>query len=167
MQAMRQAGFNLISDSSQPAAAVVAGIDQTLTYEKLKHAAFLIQRGARFVGTNGDLTFPAEEGLAPGAGAILAAIEAATGVKPVLIGKPERLMFDVAVQKLGSNPARTAMLGDRLETDILGGQRAGLKTILVTTGVDTEESIREKGIIPDAVFSGIEALVKRWRALGR
>jgi 4-nitrophenyl phosphatase len=92
----------------------------------------------------------------------LAAIEAATGVKPVTIGKPERLMFDIAVEKMGSTPAHTAMLGDRLETDILGGQRAGVKTILVTTGIDNETSSQLKRIYPDAIFSGLEALVAQW-----
>lgn len=164
-EAVREAGFTVIADSSQPASAVVAGIDFTLTYDKLKHAAFLIQRGARFVGSNGDLTFPAEEGLFPGAGSILAAIEAATNVKPTIIGKPKRLMFDIGVQKLGSDPAQTAMIGDRLETDILGGQRAGLKTILVTTGVDSQETISEKEIYPDVIFSGIDSLVETWSAL--
>ena len=164
-EAMREAGFNVLEDSSQPAGAVVAGIDFTLTYDKLKHAAFLIQRGARFVGSNGDLTFPAEEGMfCPGAGAILAAIEASTGVKPTLVGKPNRLMFDIAVQKLGSDPQHTAMLGDRLETDILGGQQAGLKTILVATGVDNQATVEEKGIHPDVIFSGIDTLVETWRA---
>jgi 4-nitrophenyl phosphatase len=159
-EAMQDAGFSLVDDASRPADIVVAGLDTTLTYEKLKHAALLIRRGARFVGSNGDLAFPAEEGLAPGAGAILAALEAATGVAPIVIGKPERLMFDIAVQKLGSRPEQTAMLGDRLETDILGGQRAGLKTILVTTGVDNEDSIPQKDIHPDAVFSGIQELTQ-------
>ena len=160
--AMRSAGFVLLEDAGRPAAAVVAGIDFTLTYDKLKDAALHIQRGARFVGTNGDLTFPAEEGFYPGAGSVLAAIQAATGVEPITVGKPGRLMFDIAVQRLGSVPAHTAMLGDRLETDILGGQRAGLKTILVTTGVDNEDTVREKGIQPDAIFSGIDALTKHW-----
>ena len=164
-QAMHQAGFTVVDDSSQPARAVVAGIDFNLTYDKLKHAVLLIQRGARFVGTNGDVTFPSEEGFYPGAGSILAAIEAATKVKPVTIGKPERLMFEIAVEKLGSQPERTAMVGDRLETDILGGQRAGLKTILVTTGVDNEASILQKGVQPDAIFSGIDELAKVWQSL--
>lgn len=162
-QAMREAGFNLVDDARQGADVVVAGIDFTLTYEKLKYAALLIRRGARFIGSNGDLTFPAEEGFVPGAGSILAAIQAATGVAPTIIGKPERLMFDIAVKKMGSRPEQTAMLGDRLETDILGGQRAGLKTILVTTGVDNEASIPQKGIRPDAIFSGIDELAKVWQ----
>lgn len=161
-EAMQQAGFTVLPDADQPAAAVVAGVDFTLTYDKLKYATLHIQRGARFVGTNGDLTFPAAEGVLPGAGAILAAIEAATGVKPITIGKPERLMYDIAVAQMGCDQAQTAMLGDRLETDILGGQRAGVKTILVTTGIDNEASIQEKGIQPDAIFAGLEDLVKQW-----
>ena len=165
-QAMRNTGFTVLDDSSQPAAAVVAGIDFTLTYDKLKHAVLLIQRGARFIGTNGDLTFPLENGFAPGAGSILAAIQAATGVAPVIIGKPERVMFDLAMQKMGSIPEHTAMLGDRLETDILGGQRSGLKTIMVTTGVDNEDTVAQKDIHPDAIFSGVDELVQHWTALG-
>ena len=161
-QAMLEAGFTVLDDASQPAEAVVAGIDFTLTYDKLKYATLLIQRGARFVGINGDLTFPSEEGFYPGAGSILAAIEAATRVKPVVIGKPEPYMFEIAMRKMGSQPAQTAMIGDRLETDILGGQRAGLKTILVTTGVDTRQSIEQKKIYPDAIFSGLEELVAAW-----
>ncbi len=161
-EALRQAGFTVVKDSSRPAKAVVAGIDFDLTYDKLKHAVLLIQRGARFIGTNGDTTFPSEEGFYPGAGSILASIQAATQVEPTIIGKPERLMFEIAVQKMGSRSDLTAMVGDRLETDILGGQRAGLKTILVTTGVDNSDSISQKGVEPDAIFSGIDELVDVW-----
>ena len=162
-EAVAEAGFIVIDDSSQPAVAVVAGIDFFLTYDKIKHAVLHIQRGAQFIGTNGDLTFPAEDGFYPGAGAILASIEAATGVTPPTVGKPGRLMFEIAVQKLGSDLAHTAMLGDRLETDVLGAQRVGLKTILVTTGVDNEQTIIEKGIEPDVIFSGIDALTAAWQ----
>jgi len=166
-EAITEVGFTVMNDSSQPVAAVVSAIDFELTYNKLKHAVLLIQRGARFVGSNGDLSFPAEDGFHPGAGSILAAIEAATGVTPTVIGKPEPYMFNVAVQKMGTKPEETAMIGDRLETDILGGQRAGLKTILVTTGVDNKASVREKGIEPDAIFSGINELADVWeRVLG-
>jgi 4-nitrophenyl phosphatase len=161
-EAMQQAGFAVIPDHSQPVEAVVAGIDFTLTYDKLKHGALLIRQGARFIGTNGDLTFPSEEGLLPGAGSILAALEAATGVKPITIGKPEPFMLQVAMRKMGSQPGQTVMLGDRLETDILGGQRAGIRTILVTTGIDNEQTIAEKGIRPDLVLSGLEELIDRW-----
>jgi 4-nitrophenyl phosphatase len=161
-QAMLEAGFEIAEDDSRPVAAVVSGIDSTLTYQKLKHAALLIQRGARFIGSNGDLTLPSEEGLYPGAGSILAAITAATGVNPTVIGKPEPLMFQIALRQMGVQPAETAMIGDRLETDILGGQRAGLKTILVETGVDNEETVAQKGITPDLVVRGIDQLVEMW-----
>jgi 4-nitrophenyl phosphatase len=161
-EALGQVGFIIVHDHSQPVAAVVAGIDFTLTYDKLKHGALLIRRGARFIGTNGDLTFPSEEGLLPGAGSILAALEAATGVKPITIGKPEPFMLQVAMRKMGSSPDQTVMIGDRLETDILGGQRAGIRTIMVTTGVDKPETIAEKGIQPDVILSGLEELINLW-----
>lgn len=162
-QAVLDAGFRLVENASEPVDAVVAGVDFTLTYDKLKYATLLIRGGARFIGTNGDVTFPAEEGQLPGAGAILAAIQAATGHEPITIGKPKPFMFEVAMDKMGSQPEQTATLGDRLETDILGGQHAGLKTILVTSGVDDLEAIRVKGIRPDLVFSGIEELTRVWR----
>jgi 4-nitrophenyl phosphatase len=158
-QALRAAGFVLQQDAAEPVDAVVVGGDATLTYEKLKHAALLLQRGARFVGTNPDVVYPTEEGLIPEAGTTLAALQAATGVSPTIIGKPERHLFDLALARLGRRPAETAVVGDRLETDIRGGQRAGLKTILTTTGVDNEKSIVEKGIEPDWVVSGPDQLV--------
>lgn len=163
-EAVQEAGFTVVENHQQPVEVVVAGLDLTLSYEKLKCATLLIRRGARFVGTNGDFTFPTEEGQLPGAGSILAAIQTATGVRPVTIGKPEALMFEIAVQQMGSDLHRTAMLGDRLETDILGGQRAGLKTIFVTSGVDDKASIKQKGIRPDVIFRGIDELVDVWRA---
>lgn len=161
--ALSAAGFVLRPDARRPVAAVVVGGDSTLTYAKLKDAALLLQRGAPLVGTNPDLLCPAEEGLVPEAGTTLAALQAATGVSPTVIGKPERYLFDLAVERLGRQPARTAVVGDRLETDILGGQRAGLRTILTTTGVDNEITVRQKGIYPDRIVAGLEALVDLWQ----
>ena len=161
-EAVREAGYVVLDDDRRPADAVVAGLDFTLTYDKLKYATLLIRRGARFIGSNGDLTFPLENGFGPGAGAVLAALQAATDVAPTVIGKPERFMFDLAMQQMDTTPAQTATLGDRLETDILGGQRAGVKTILVTSGVDDEASITAKGIQPDVIFSGIDELTAYW-----
>ncbi|MGD9145233.1 MAG: HAD-IIA family hydrolase [Anaerolineae bacterium] len=159
---LHRAGFSMVHDASQPADAVVVGGDSTLTYDKLKYAALLLQRGARFVGTNPDLLCPTEEGLVPEAGATLAALQAATGIAPIVIGKPARPLFDLALQRLGSHPVETAVLGDRLETDIRGGQQAGLKTVLVTTGIDDKDSVRQKGIEPDLVVSGLDMLVDLW-----
>jgi 4-nitrophenyl phosphatase len=161
-EVLRQAGFVLLQDVSQPADAVVVGGDSALTYDKLKHAALLLQRGARFVGTNPDLLCPTDEGLVPEAGTTLAALQAATGIAPTVIGKPARPLFDLAVQRLGRRPAEVAILGDRLETDIYGGQQAGLKTVLVTSGIDDEDTIRQKGIEPDLVVSDLDMLVDLW-----
>jgi len=158
-EALQAVGFTCRADSDQAVAAVVVGGDPSLTYNKLKHAALLLQRGARFVGTNPDVVYPTEEGLVPETGTTLAALEAATGLAPTVVGKPAPALFRQAVARLGSDPARTVVVGDRLETDILGGQRAGLKTILTTTGVDTADSIQAKGIQPDWVVAGLEELV--------
>lgn len=159
-QALTDAGFTLRDDGAE---AVVVGLDFTLTYDKLRRATVLINRGAAFIGTNPDRTFPFEGGLAPGNGAILAALTAATGREPVIVGKPGRVMFDVALRRLDADPARTAMLGDRLETDIAGGRQAGLKTILLLSGVTRPEDVPASQWQPDWVFSGIDALLEAWQ----
>jgi ribonucleotide monophosphatase NagD (HAD superfamily) len=98
----------------------------------------------------------------PEAGTTLAALQAATGVSPTVIGKPSQPLFDLALRRLGSSRAETAILGDRLETDIEGGQQAGLMTVLVTTGIDDEGTIRKKGIEPDLVVDGLDMLIDLW-----
>lgn len=160
--AIQAAGLTIVEDARRAAAVVVVGGDPDLTYTKLKDATLHLQRGAVLIGTNPDLLYPTEEGLVPEAGTILAAVQAATGVAPLIMGKPERFLFEEALTRLGSPPARTVMLGDRLDTDILGGQRVGLKTILLTTGIDDEAAIPVKGIQPDAVFDGLPGLVEAW-----
>ncbi len=157
--AMTRAGYQVVE---QDADAVIVGIDWNLTYEKLKRAHREIRRGAKFIGTNADKTFPSEEGIIPGAGSILAALEAASETAPIVIGKPERMMFDIAVEKMGVPPELTATLGDRLETDILGGQRAGLRSILVMTGITTPEMLAQSSIQPDCVFDDLVALREAW-----
>jgi 4-nitrophenyl phosphatase len=157
--ALQAVGFVCRADSARAVEAVVVGGDPSLTYDKLKHATLLLQRGARFIGTNPDVVYPTEQGLVPETGTTLAALQAATGIIPTVIGKPAPYLFQQAVGHLGSDPARTVVVGDRLETDILGGQRAGLKTILTTTGVDTADSIPGKGIQPDWVVDGLDELV--------
>lgn len=157
---LTRAGYQVVD---QDADVVVVGIDWNLTYEKLKRATREIRRGAKFIGTNADKTFPSEDGITPGAGSILAALEAASEVTPIVIGKPERLMFDIAVEKMGATPSTTASLGDRLDTDILGGQRAGLRSILVMTGVTTPEMLAQSSIRPDWVFDDLVALREAWQ----
>jgi 4-nitrophenyl phosphatase len=158
--ALTKAGFQVVE---QNADAVAVGIDVNLTYEKLKNAAREIWRGAKFIGTNADKTFPASDGLVPGAGSILAALETATGVAPIVVGKPERIMFDIAVAKMQATRETTAALGDRLDTDIAGGQRAGLHSLLVMTGVTTPEILAKSSIRPDLVFGDLNALRETWQ----
>jgi 4-nitrophenyl phosphatase len=160
---IEQAGFVTVSSARLPATAVVVGGDHDLTYDKLKNAVLHLQRGAVFIGTNPDLLIPTEEGLVPEAGTTLAALQAATGLQPTVIGKPERHLFELALRRMGSQPAQTAMLGDRLITDILGAQRAGIASILVTTGVDSTGTISEQEIQPDVVVNGLTELVSLWR----
>jgi 4-nitrophenyl phosphatase len=156
-QLVQHAGF-VLSDDPQTVRAVVVGIDFALTYDKLKRASYLIQAGAQFIGTNADRTFPLPEGNAPGAGSILALLHIATGVEPLVMGKPNRAMFDAAVELLGISADRTLMIGDRLDTDIAGGLNAGLQTCLVLTGVSQREDIVREAITPRYVFNDLAAL---------
>jgi 4-nitrophenyl phosphatase len=148
--------------SEEEAEFVVVGMDRQLTYEKLKTATLLIRGGAKFIGSNPDRTFPSEEGIVPGTGAILAALEAATGVAPFVVGKPEPTVFDLALARLGVGKEGAAIIGDRLETDILGGQRAGLSTIFVLSGVTSRQELAESSIKPDLVFESVKELHEVW-----
>lgn len=160
-RALTQAGYQLVDHDAD---AVVAGLDLTLTYDKLKRASLEIRRGSLFVGTNADKTFPGDEGLAPGAGSILAALHAATDVAPIVVGKPERAMFDLALEKMGADRPAAAMLGDRLDTDIEGAQNAGLASILVLTGVTSRQGLAQSPIKPEFVFEDLVALHDAWQA---
>jgi 4-nitrophenyl phosphatase len=159
--AIREVGFRV----GEAASVVVVGIDFALGYDKLRRASLLIREGADFLGTNGDLTLPSPQGLVPGNGAILAAIEAATGRAPTVIGKPSRPMFESALRLLGAAAGRTLMLGDRLDTDIAGAQAAGLRTALLLTGVATRAAAAAPGAtVPDAIFAGLPDLLAAWTA---
>jgi 4-nitrophenyl phosphatase len=162
--ALREAGFTLVEDTAEY---VVAGMDFNICYERLAQATLLIRAGARFVGTNPDRTFPSERGIVPGAGSLLAFLEAASGVTPTVIGKPETTMLEQALARLGAHRATTAVLGDRLETDILAGRRAGLLTLLVLSGVTDCKLLAASEIQPDLVFRDIAHLHATWQeALG-
>jgi 4-nitrophenyl phosphatase len=141
---------------------VVVGLDMELTYAKLTTSTLAIRRGARFIGTNPDRTYPIPQGLAPGAGALLAAIQAATDQEPMIIGKPGRAMFDAAIELLGADPATTLMVGDRYETDILGGAGAGLRTAMVLTGVSTRGEALAGPAPPDLIIDDLPALLAAW-----
>jgi 4-nitrophenyl phosphatase len=158
--ALYDAGFQLVERGAEY---VVVGMDFSICYERLRDATLQIRAGAHFIGTNPDRTFPSELGIVPGAGSLLAFLQAATSVTPTVIGKPETAMMHQALVRMGAEAATTAVLGDRLETDILAGQRAGLTTLAVLSGVTDRELLAESQIQPDLVFDDVAHLHAVWQ----
>jgi 4-nitrophenyl phosphatase len=152
-QAAEEEGFFIVSDGEAQVDWVVAGLDRAFDYEKLTGATRSIMGGAQFVATNADALLPVEGGqVIPGAGTIVAAIQTATAVEPVVCGKPEPAMFEHGLRRLGGlAPEQVAMIGDRLDTDVVGGRRAGLHTILVLSGVTTRAAVEASETQPDAI----------------
>lgn len=159
MQAVESADLQPVEDDADW---VVVGLDRRVTYDKLTRAALSIEKGARFVGSNPDTSFPTERGLAPGAGALLSALQATTGVEPVVIGKPKPLMLELAMQGMGASVADTAMLGDRLDTDIRAANELGMPSVLVLTGVSTRADLQHSADHPDVVVNNLADLMERW-----
>lgn len=152
LQEIRGIGLTITQDCE----CVVVGWDRTLTFEKLATACLAIRGGAEFIGTNPDLTYPSEKGIIPGCGSILAFLTACTNVNPLVIGKPNPLIMELALKNLKSNSCY--IVGDRLDTDIQAGINAQLKTILVLTGVETRESLQSSQIKPDFVVENLKDL---------
>lgn len=159
-RALEEQGFELSDDRPSY---VVVGWDRGMSWNKLAKAALLINDGATFVGTNPDVNYPTERGPVPGTGALLAALEVTTGVKPIVAGKPERRMYEEALRRLGASPRTTAMIGDRIETDILGAKQAGLFTVLVLSGIATEADLADSSVKPDLVCADIRELAALWK----
>ncbi len=147
-QALEQAGFH---HAEENVLAVVSGLDRTFSFDKLARATRLIRQGAFFMGTNPDTTFPTPNGLGPGAGSILAAIQTASEQTAVIAGKPSPTLYQMAMQRLGVSPQQTISIGDRMETDILGGIRAGCRTALVLSGVTSRQTLQTYDYQPDLV----------------
>ena len=139
--------------------AVIVGMDRSLAWPQLAEACLAIRAGAAFIGTNPDVSFPTERGQVPGNGATLAALQAATDVEPTIIGKPEPLLYEQALRRMGVPAGQTLVLGDRIETDILGGLRIGAPTGLLLTGVTHRHLLGDSDIQPDYVFEDLAAVV--------
>lgn len=148
-------GIDLTGDPGR-ARAVVAGLDRSFTYERLHLAAVAVRRGARLIATNTDATFPTPEGPAPGAGALVAALETATGVRAEVAGKPHDAMI-AAVSRL-LEPGPVWVVGDRPETDLAMAAAAGWGRILVLSGVTTDPGAVPPQWAPDAVIATIAEL---------
>jgi 4-nitrophenyl phosphatase len=159
-QALTEEGFILADDDVQ---LVVASMDRNVTYEKLKRATLLIRGGARFIATNLDPTNPSEEGLIPGTGTMIAALQTASETKPTAVGKPEPIMYQLAMEMMGARPETTAAIGDRADTDILGGKRAGLTTICVLSG--SSDRTEAETYEADMIFDDIAHLLETWSQL--
>ncbi len=120
---------------------VIVSFDRTVTYEKIKKACRLIDAGAKFIATNPDKALRTEEGIVPGTGAIVAAITTGCGREPLVIGKPERLIMDMSLERLGMTCDEVIVIGDGIATDIPAGKKAGMRTVLLLTGVTRREEI--------------------------
>jgi 4-nitrophenyl phosphatase len=159
-QAAEEEGLSVVDDGELRVDWVIAGLDRAFDYQKLTLATRSILAGARFVATNADALLPVEGGnVLPGAGTMIAAIQTATAVEPVVVGKPEPGLFEHGLARLGGlQPHDVAMVGDRLDTDVVGGHRAGLRTILVVSGVTTPQQLATAGLRPDAVVPDLAAV---------
>lgn len=151
-------GEGLVITDDTPEAMVV-GADEETSYADIQRATRHIHRGATFVGTNPDGSFPTADGPAPGAGAIVRAVEAATGTEPTVVGKPESLMFEMALAGIADD-AQSVVVGDNPATDILGAHRAGLTGVLVGNDETTAASARDFRQ-PDLTISTLAELFER------
>jgi NagD protein len=154
--ALHEAGFIMTETAPD---FVVLGETRTYSFEAITKAIRLIDRGARFIATNPDATGPSPEGPLPATGAVAAMITRATGREPYVVGKPNPMMFRSAMNRIGAHSENTAMVGDRMDTDIQAGIEAGLHTILVMTGISSRSSIERYPFRPDEVIDSVADLV--------
>jgi 4-nitrophenyl phosphatase len=149
-KAVEAAGMEIVDKAPS---AVVMGLDRTISHEKMRLAVQAILDGAVLIGTNPDLLLPTDQGFEPGAGAQLTAVATAAGVKPIIVGKPEAHMIESALARLGTKRSETIMIGDQIPTDIQAGKRAGLRSVLVTTGVP---AVQDPSLLqPDLVVGSL------------
>jgi len=147
----------LVIDDDNPDC-VVLSFDKTLTYEKLEKACLFIRKGVPFIATHPDIVCPTEYGYIPDCGAMIALIESATGVSPKIIGKPKKEMLKAIMDKTNFSSNETAIVGDRIYTDIRMGKDAGIIAILVLSGETKKRDLKDSKILPDFVFKSLKEL---------
>lgn len=156
---IEKTGLNLINgDEAKNADFVIFGGHPEFHYEEMKIATLAIGNGAHFFATNRDMVYPTVEGHIPATGAMLASIEVACGKKAVSAGKPENMMFDIASRHHEHAKDKIVIIGDHLDTDILGGQNAGISTILMISDPNIEDELRSSEIKPDYIIKSLEDL---------
>jgi NagD protein len=138
---------------------VVLGETRNFSFESLTKAVRLINNGARFIATNPDATGPSADGVLPATGSVAALITKATGMEPYIVGKPNPMMFRSAMRKIGAHSESTAMIGDRMDTDVVAGIEAGLHTILVRTGIADDTEIAKYPFRPTEILNSVADLV--------
>ncbi|HXF86280.1 MAG TPA: HAD-IIA family hydrolase [Anaerolineales bacterium] len=159
-KALEEKGFEVVSiENASDAQAVVMGIDREINFWKVAEATLLVRRGIPFYTTNTDRTFPTPRGEIPGSGAWVSVITTATGVQPIVAGKPFPYLMELALERLGTRKEETLVVGDRLETDIAAGQAVGCPTALVLSGVSTREEAEKWKPAPDIIAGSLSELI--------
>jgi len=158
--ALEEKGFEILSvENASEAQAVVMGIDRGINFDKMAEATLLVNAGIPFYTTNTDKTFPTPRGEIPGSGSWLSVITSATGINPIVAGKPFPYLMELSLERLGTKKEETLVVGDRLETDIAAGQTVGCPTALVLSGVSTREQIDAWDSLPNIVAASLGELV--------
>lgn len=166
--ALKSRGFDIVNLSEPPkslddivlAELVVVGLSSTVNYSDFAAASIHLNHGARFIGTNPDSSFPSEWGILPGAGSLIKLIEVATGKQATIIGKPYATMYEQSMKLLNGTKEDTFMLGDRINTDIMGANKAGLQSIMVLSGISTREEAEASDSPPTYIIDDIAALTQ-------
>ena len=154
--ALYEAGFSMNDVNPDY---VVFGATKALSYEKIEKAARLIMNGAKLIGTNSDLTDPSEQGIVPACRALISPIELTTGMKAYFVGKPNPLMMRHALKKLGCHRVEAAIIGDRMDTDIVAGLESELDTVLVLSGVSTIDTVKNFPYRPKYILRDVGEIV--------
>jgi NagD protein len=158
--ALHEAGYTLTERNPDY---VILGETRTYSFSQLTRAIRLIEAGARFIATNPDPTGPSAEGSLPATGSVAALVSRATNVAPYFVGKPNPLMMRSALNAIEAHSEDTAMIGDRMDTDVVSGLEAGLHTILVLTGVATAEAAERFPYRPSRIVDSVADLVDEVR----
>jgi NagD protein len=162
LQALHYNGFSIVDQDPDY---VVVGEGKTVTHEMLETAVQLIMRGAKLIATNLDPNCPTQNGLRSGCGATVAFLETATGIRAFSVGKPSPVMMRLSRNELRTASSRTVMIGDTMETDILGGVQMGYRTVLVLSGGTKREDLNRHAYRPDMIIDSVAKLVERFSEL--
>ena len=155
--ALEDEGITFDSDNPEY---VVIGETSDYNYDKIKLATLLVNKGAKLLGTNTDLTAPTEEGIVPACRSLIAPVEYATGKSAYFVGKPNPLMMRTGLKLLGCHSAEAVMVGDRMDTDIISGLETGMSTVLVLSGISTRETLNTYAYRPTVVLDGVGDIVR-------